>query len=55
MYECFHCLDQSVIWDSDFTFADFGLDGDGIVQCCHCESCGAEIYYYIAIDEPKEE
>ena len=27
MYECFHCLSRSVVWDSDFTFEDYGLDG----------------------------
>ena len=28
MYECFHCLSRSVIWDSDFTFEDMGYDGE---------------------------
>lgn len=34
MYECFHCLTRAVIWDSDFSFEDFGYEGDGIVHCC---------------------
>lgn len=49
MYECFHCGNKSVIWDSDFMYEDYGIEGDGIVQCCHCESCGARIEYYIDI------
>ena len=32
MYECFHCGERSVIWQSDFTFEDFGYEGDGIVH-----------------------
>ncbi len=55
MHECFHCLAQSVIWDSDFTFEDFGLEGEGIVHCCHCANCGAEITYYVPIEEEENE
>lgn len=54
MYECFHCLCRAVIWDSDFSFADFGIEGDGIVQVCHCTNCGAEIEYWIKIGEDGE-
>ena len=43
MYECFHCGKKAVIWDCDFDFSDFGYDGEGIVHCCHCTECGAEI------------
>lgn len=53
MYECFHCGHMSVIWDSDFTFEDYGLEGEGLVHHCHCTHCGAEIEYFIAI--PNEE
>ena len=59
MYECFHCCQKAVIWDNDFTFEDFGMEGEGIVQVCHCTNCGAEIYYYIPIgnseEDPEEE
>ena len=51
MYECFHCLTKSVIWDADFDFEDFGYDGAGIVHCCHCTNCGAEIEYRVPITE----
>ena len=47
MYECFHCCTRGVIWDSDFTFDDYGLDGKGIVHVCHCVNCGAVIEYFI--------
>lgn len=48
MYECFHCGQRSVIWDADFTFEDFGLEGSGTVHVCHCISCQANIEYKIS-------
>ena len=51
MYECFHCGDVAVIWDADFDYEDFGLDGSGIVHVCHCGSCGARILYEIDCEE----
>ena len=50
MYECFHCLQKSVIWDSDFDFEDYGYDGAGVVHICHCTTCGADIEYRIRTD-----
>ena len=59
MYQCFHCLQNSVSWDCDYDFEDYGLEGEGIVQCCHCNNCGADIVYYVDFnkegnDEEKE-
>ena len=54
MYECFHCGALSVSWDSDFDFEDFGYDGVGIVQCCHCNNCGADIEYRIRFDDNQD-
>lgn len=51
MYQCFHCLNDSVVWDSDFDFEDYGLEGSGVVHHCHCTKCGAEIDYYVETDE----
>ena len=53
VYECFHCLHGSVIWDNDFSFEDMCLEGEGIVHICHCVNCGAEIEY--RVPEEKEE
>ena len=55
MGECFHCGSKSVIWDADFEYEDFGLDGKGIVQTCHCENCGATIWYLIDCGEEEGE
>lgn len=48
-YECFHCLNRTVVWSSDFSFEDFGYEGEGIVHICHCTHCGAEIEYRVPI------
>ena len=54
MFECFHCLNKSLCWDSDFSFEDLGYEGEGIVHILHCSSCGAEVEYRIAVDEEEE-
>ena len=51
VYQCFHCLHQSVVWQNDFSFEDFGYEGEGIVQICSCTNCGAEIQYTLRLDE----
>lgn len=55
MYQCFYCLANAVIWDSDFTFEDLGYEGEGIVHFCHCAHCGAEIEYRIPINNEEDE
>ncbi len=55
MYQCFHCLNNSVIWSGDFTFEDMGYEGEGIVHICHCTHCGAEIEYRIPIDTEESD
>ena len=52
MFECFHCLTKSVIWDSDFDFSDYGYEGEGIVHVCHC---GADIEYRIPCNVSEED
>ncbi len=53
-YQCFHCLHNTVYWSSDFSFEDYGLEGEGIIHVCHCGYCGADIEYYIRLDEEEE-
>lgn len=54
MYECFHCGSRSVIWDCDYDFEDYGLEGRGIIHTCHCMNCGAKIEYYVSSDNEEE-
>ena len=53
-YQCFHCGQYEVYWKADFMFEDYGFEGNGIVQECHCYSCGADITYRIPIDEDED-
>lgn len=53
MYECFHCGHRSVIWDSDFTFEDYGYEGEGLIHVLHCSNCGAEIEYSISFEDEE--
>ena len=45
-YECFNCGAKAVYWMSDASYADCGIEGDGVVHFCTCENCGADIEYY---------
>lgn len=47
MYECMHCGEVAVIWDGDFNFEDYCVEGEGIIHECHCCNCGARITYKI--------
>ena len=55
MYECFHCCTKSVVWQADFSFEDYGMEGEGIIHVCKCMNCGADIEYYISCGDPDEE
>ena len=55
MFECFHCLKKTVVWDSDFDFSDFGYEGEGTVHCLHCSNCGADILYSIPINNEESD
>ena len=44
-----------VVWDHDYSFEEFAMEGDGIVQVLHRAECGAIIHYYLPLDEGSEE
>ena len=54
MFRCYHCRSKTVLWDNDFSFEDCALDGDGLVQFYHCETCGAIYEVRLSYDEPEE-
>ena len=55
MYQCFHCLHNSVIWDSDYDFDDYGEEGEGVIHECHCTKCGARITYRVLFNNDDKE
>lgn len=50
---CFHCGGE-IIWSGDFSFSDYGMDGEGVIHELHCKDCGAEIVYYCAEGDEDE-
>jgi len=55
MFECFHCLCRSLVWQCDYDFSDFGYEGEGIVQILHCVNCGADVEYRVPLNPEQEE
>ena len=55
MYECFHCGHRTVVWCADFSFSDYGEEGDGIYQVLTCTHCGAEITYRIDFGDDNDD
>lgn len=47
---CFLC-NGKIMWESDFMFEEFGIEGDGIVHVCKCAKCGAEYEVYVPTEE----
>lgn len=45
---------KAVIWDGDYSFEDYGEEGEGIIHECHCTKCGAQITYRIRTDEEEQ-
>lgn len=54
-YRCFHCQENTVAYDNDFSFEDCGYCGDGIVHFLHCTNCGAIIIYKVPLDNEDDE
>ena len=54
--KCWHC-NSEVIWNSDFSYEDYALDGDGIVTVLTCsnEECQAMYECYKPLNIEEEE
>lgn len=55
MYQCFHCLNNSLVWQSDYSFEDFGYDGEGIVHILICSKCNSEVEYRVPLNKENED
>ena len=51
--KCLNCGSE-LIWQSDFDFEDYGMDGEGIVSVWECPSCGSTNICEIPCGEQKE-
>lgn len=43
--KCWFC-GGNLVWQNDFSFEDYGVDGDGIVAVLCCAECNAHIECY---------
>ena len=50
---CWHCKTE-LVWGGDFTFEEYGLEGEGIVSNLSCQSCPAYVEVYYDIDKEKD-
>ena len=48
---CWFCGSE-MIWGSDFSYEDYGLEGDGVVATLTCSECDAYAEFY---SKPEEE
>lgn len=49
--ECPLCLERSLKYRCEYSFEDVGADGDGIVTCYDCASCGCTVEAWMAVRE----
>lgn len=52
--KCYRC-GAELIWNSDFTYEDYGLDGEGIVSVLTCsdDNCNTDVEVYTKLDEEE--
>ena len=48
LMRCWHC-GKEMIWGADFTYEDYGMDGDGIVSNFSCPDCPTTAEVYLSI------
>lgn len=51
---CNQC-DSAMVWQGDFSFKDYNLEGDGVVAKAICSKCGTEAEYRTATTIPLDE
>lgn len=47
---CWYCRSE-MIWNNDFSYEDFMMEGDGIVAVLTCTSCGSYAHFYTDLGE----
>lgn len=50
MTHCWFC-GAEMIWQSDFSFEDYGIEGDGIVAVLCCPNCDAQAEFFSKGDD----
>ena len=50
LMRCWHC-GKEMVWGSDFSFEDYGREGEGIVSSFSCQNCPATAEVWLPIEE----
>ena len=51
--KCWFC-NSNLIWNNDFNFEDYGVEGEGIVAVLTCSECGAFFEGYLRTDGEED-
>ena len=51
--DCWFCKGK-LVWNCDYSFEDFGLDGEGIVAVLTCSDCEAVFNGHLNLNEEEE-
>ena len=49
---CWHC-NSKLIWKNDFSFEDYGIEGEGVVADLSCPKCPTDVQVYYKISEEE--
>ena len=52
VYCCF--CGSEMNWSTAYTFKDYGIYGDGDIECYSCLCCNASAEFYSSMDEAEE-
>lgn len=51
--KCPKC-NEDLVWDNDFSYEDYGCEGEGIVSVYHCQKCTIEMVEIYESLNPEE-
>lgn len=52
--DCHRCGEE-LCWMNDYTFEDYGMEGNGIITVWHCLKCEADVEIYLPDETEKED
>ena len=50
---CWFC-NSKLIWNCDYSFEDYGMEGEGIIATLSCSGCNALFEGYLSFESEEE-